>query len=59
VGQLSAHHCRLQRAIRLEFKIGNARSRRLSLQKINLLISVLTRFRNALAKEIALIEKSK
>jgi hypothetical protein len=48
-----------KRTIRLEFEIGNARSRRLSLQKINLLISVLTRFRDALTKEIALVEKSK
>jgi len=41
----------------LEFFLGNARYRRLSLRKINLLIDVLTQFREALAKEIAAIEK--
>ena len=33
--------------------------RRRSLAKINLLIAILTRFRDALSKEIALIEKAK
>jgi hypothetical protein len=47
------------RVISLEFFIGNARARRLSLKKINLLIEVLTSFRDALAKEIASIEQSK
>ena len=46
-----------KRVIQLEFFLGNARGRRLSLQKINLLIDVLTRFRDALVKEIELIEK--
>ena len=46
-----------KRAIMLEFFLGNARYRRLSLRKINLLIDVLTQFREALAKEIAAIEK--
>ena len=46
-----------KRVISLEFFLGNARSRRYSLAKINLLINVLTRFRDALAKEIAAIEK--
>jgi hypothetical protein len=48
-----------RRRIALEFFIGNKRARRLSLAKINLLIDVLTRFRDALTKEIALIEKAK
>lgn len=48
-----------RRRIALEFFIGNARARRLSLKKINLLIDTLTAFRDALQKEIALIEKSK
>lgn len=48
-----------RRRIALEFFLGNARSRSLSLKKINLLIDTLTAFRDALAKEIALIEKSK
>ena len=46
-----------QRLIRLEFLLGTKQYRRMSLRKINLLIDVLTRFRDALAKEIALIEK--
>lgn len=48
-----------KRVIQLEFFLGNARSRRLSLKKINLLIDILTSFRDALANEIGLIEKSK
>ena len=47
------------RITKLEFFIGTARARRVSLAKINLLISVLTSFRDALTKEIALIEKGK
>lgn len=47
------------RQIALEFCIGNARHRRVSLKKIDLLINVLTAFRDALIKEISLIEKSK
>jgi hypothetical protein len=47
------------RTIELEFFLGTARQRRISLAKINLLIDVLTRFRDALIKEIALIEKGK
>jgi hypothetical protein len=47
------------RRISLEFCLGNARDRRVSLKKIDLLISILTSFRDALAREIALIEKSK
>jgi len=44
------------RVIHFEFFLGTARERKLSLRKINLLISVLTAFRDALAKEIAAIE---
>jgi hypothetical protein len=44
-------------SIEFEFCLGNARYRHLSLKKINLLIDTLTQFRDALAKEIALIEK--
>ena len=47
------------RQIALEFCLGSARHRRVSLKKIDLLISVLTSFRNALAEEIVLIEKAK
>ena len=48
-----------KRMIQLEFFLGTKRHRRISLAKINLLIDVLTSFRDALAKEIALIEKVK
>lgn len=46
-----------ERRITLEFFIGNERDREISLKKINLLIDTLTRFRDALTQEIALIEK--
>ncbi len=39
--------------------LGTKRERRRSLAKINLLIAILTRFRDVLTKEIALIEKAK
>jgi hypothetical protein len=45
--------------IQLEFFLGSARHRRISLKKINLLIEVMTAFRDALMREIAAIEKSK
>ena len=45
-----------RRRIQLEFFLGTKQTRRSSLKKINLLIDVLTRFRDALQKEIALIE---
>ena len=48
-----------RRSVTLEFFLGSKRHRRLSLAKINLLIDVLTRFRDALRNEIALIEKGK
>lgn len=47
------------RRIQLEFFLGSNRQRRLALAKINLLIDVLTAFRDALANEIASIEKTK
>jgi hypothetical protein len=43
--------------IQYEFFLGTKQARRVALRKINLLIDVLTRFRDALQKEIALIEK--
>lgn len=48
-----------KRVIELEFFLGTERHRRISLAKINLLIDVLTSFRDALAREIALIERTK
>jgi hypothetical protein len=45
------------RRILIEFFLGTKPSRRTSLAKINLLIDVLTRFRDALLKENELIEK--
>jgi hypothetical protein len=45
--------------IEFEFCLGNRQHRRRSLAKINLLVKVLTAFRDALAKEISLIEKAK
>ena len=52
---LTIADCR--RRIQLEFFLGTKRARRISLAKINLLIEVLTRFRDALLKENGLIEK--
>ena len=43
--------------IKIEFFLGNKQARRVSLAKINLLITVLVKFRNALKRQIALIEK--
>jgi hypothetical protein len=54
---LTIADCR--RRIQLEFFLGTKRARRLSLAKINLLIDILTAFRDALKKEIALIDKAK
>ncbi len=54
---LTIADCR--RRIQLEFFLGTKRTRRISLAKINLLIKVLTSFRDALQKEISLIEKAK
>jgi hypothetical protein len=48
-----------KRSVELEFFLGTKRARRISLAKINLLIKILTAFRDALAREIALIEKVK
>lgn len=47
------------RRIRLEFFLGTKRERRRSLAKIDLLINVLTRFRDALKREADLIDKFK
>ena len=52
---LTIADCR--RRIQLEFFLGTKLARRHSLQKINLLIDVLARFRDALIKELDLIEK--
>jgi hypothetical protein len=52
---LTIADCR--RRIQLEFFLGTKQARRISLAKINLLIDMLTKFRDALANEIALIEK--
>ena len=52
---LTLADCR--RRIQLEFFLGTKDARRVALRKINLLIEILTRFREALQKEIALIEK--
>jgi hypothetical protein len=46
-----------KRIIQYEFFLGTKQARRNALRKINLLIDVLTQFRDALQKEIALIEK--
>lgn len=48
-----------KRIIRLEFFLGRTQERRRSLKKINLLIEILTRFRDALIKEAELIDKAK
>lgn len=52
---LTLADCR--RVIRLEFFLGTERDRQMSLKKINLLIEILTAFRDALIREIAAIEK--
>ena len=52
---LTIADCR--RSIKLEFFLGNAAARNQSIRKIDLLINVLTAFREALKKEIVLIEK--
>ena len=52
---LTIADCR--RVVQLEFFLGTKRARQISLAKIDLLITTLTRFRDALAKEIAAIEK--
>jgi hypothetical protein len=45
------------RVVQLEFAIATKQKRRISLAKLDLLIDVLTSFRDALSKEMALIEK--
>jgi hypothetical protein len=54
---LTIADCR--RSVTLEFFLGNAAARTQSLKKIDLLISVLCAFREALKREIALIEQPK
>ena len=54
---LTVADCR--RRVQLEFFLGTKRDRRMALKKINLLIKVFIAFRDALVKEIALIEKAK
>jgi hypothetical protein len=54
---LTVADCR--RVVQLEFFLGTRRARKVSLAKIDLLVKVLTSFRATLAKEIALIEKTK
>ena len=54
---LTVADCR--KHIQLEFFLGTKRARRISLAKINLLIDILTAFRDALKKEIAFIDKAK
>ena len=51
---LTIADCR--RSIKLEFFLGTKRSRKQSLRSLNLLIAILTRFRDALQQEIHLIE---
>lgn len=46
-----------RRVIELEFFLGTPRHRRQSLKKINLLIDILTRFRDAVSKESQLIDE--
>ena len=53
---LTLADCR--RRIQWEFFLGTKQARRNSLRKINLLISLLIRFRDALQKEIDLIERA-
>jgi hypothetical protein len=46
-----------KRTIKFEFFLGTKVARHIALRKIDLLIDVLSQFRDALQKEIALIEK--
>jgi hypothetical protein len=52
---LTIADCR--RRVLLEFFLGTKQARRISIAKINLLIDVLTRFRDVLIKEKELIEQ--
>lgn len=47
-----------RRQVMLEFSLANARCRKQSLSKANLLVETLSRFRDALKAEAALIEKA-
>lgn len=48
-----------RRSVQLEFFLGTAQARRISIRKLDLLIALLMRFREALVKERDLIEKGK
>jgi hypothetical protein len=48
-----------KRLITLEFSIGTRKHRRISLAKLDVLINVLTGFREALVREIAELERRK
>jgi len=52
---LTIADCR--RTVQLEFFLGTRRARQMSLAKIDLLLKILTSFRAALAREIALLER--
>lgn len=52
---LTIADCR--RRVQIEFFLGTKRARQISLAKINRLIEMLTTFRNALLKELELIQK--
>jgi hypothetical protein len=54
---LTIADCR--RRVQIEFFLGTKRERHRSLAKINLLIAILTRFRDVLTNEIRLIEKAR
>ena len=47
-----------ERRILLEFNLANAKQRKMSLQKIDKVLKVLTEFRNAVYAEAGLIEKN-
>jgi hypothetical protein len=47
------------RRVQLEFFLGTARARSISIRKLDLLIALLTQFREALVRERDLIEKGR
>lgn len=59
LGDNLIHLADCRHRIELEFFLGTKRDRAISLKKINLLIDAFTQFREALTKEITLIEKDK
>jgi hypothetical protein len=46
-----------RRIVRLEFLLSTKQYRRMSLKKLDLLIDVLTKFRDVIQEEISLIER--